>query len=166
MLWVKMADYIRKIVMLGNPAVGKTSLVRKYVDNMFDEKYLSTIGAHPTKKEIVLGGDKIILMIWDLAGQNFALHSAYYSGAAGALLVCDFTRKETADSLLTWRSALLAKFKDIPILVLANKADLPNHEFELEDLKMKGFDVMSTSAKTGENVEKAFAQLTGMIIHG
>ncbi|MFO7618779.1 MAG: Rab family GTPase [Thermoplasmata archaeon] len=161
-----MSDYIKKIVMLGNPAVGKTSLVRKYVDNMFDEKYLTTIGAHPTKREIVLGGDKIILMIWDLAGQNFGLHPAYYSGTAGALLVCDLTRKDTADSLPAWRSALLAKSKELPILVLANKADLPNHEFELKDLKMKGFDVMSTSAKTGENVEKAFAQLTGRIIHG
>ncbi len=161
-----MADYIRKIVMLGNPAVGKTSLVRKYVDNMFDDKYLSTIGAKPVNKKLKIGDDTVVLMIWDLAGQTFALHPAYYSGAKGALLVCDMTRKETADSLEEWKSTLFSKAGEVPVIVLGNKSDLPNHEFGPADLEAKGFDTLSTSAKTGDNVEKAFTTLAERIIHG
>ena len=152
--------------MLGNPAVGKTALIRKYVDNMFDDKYLSTLGARPTKKKITFGEDNVILMIWDLAGQSFGLHPAYYSGATGALLVCDLTRKDTSDSLINWKSALFAKSGKVPIIALANKSDLPNHEFKLQDLEGIGFEAMKTSAKTGENVEKAFTQLAERIIHG
>ncbi len=160
-----MADYIRKIVMLGDSAVGKTSLVRKYVDNMFEDKYLSTIGAKPVNKKLKFGNDSVVLMIWDLAGQSFALHPAYYSGAKGALLVCDITKKDSADSLKGWKSMLVSKTGEVPIIALANKADLPNHKFGLDYLEAIGFETMSTSAKTGDNVEKAFTMLAERIIH-
>ena len=160
-----MAEYIRKIVMLGDPGVGKTSLVRKYVDNMFDDKYLSTLGAKPTKKLMKVNDDNLIMMIWDLAGQNFNLHPAYYAGAKGALLVCDLSRKETSESLLNWHSALGARAGDIPIRVLANKADLEG-EFDIPDLEKMGFKSMKTSAKTGDNVDLAFQELAEMMLNG
>ena len=97
-----MAIYIRKVVMLGDPAVGKTSLVHKYVNDMFDDSYLSTIGAKPVKKVIERGEDVIILIIWDIAGHNYNLHPAYYLGAKGALVVCDMTRLSTVDTIQSW----------------------------------------------------------------
>ena len=162
---VRLAEYIRKIVMLGNPGVGKTSLVRKFVHDMFDDKYLSTLGAKPTKKLIKVGDDNLTMMIWDLAGQNFNLHPAYYGGAKGALLVCDLTRKDTAEALVNWYSALIERAGDIPIVVLANKSDLDG-ELDIERLEEMGFNSMKTSAKTGENVELAFQELAEMMLNG
>ena len=160
-----MAEYIRKIVMLGNPGVGKTSLVRKFVHDMFDDKYLSTLGAKPTKKLIKVGDDNLTMMIWDLAGQNFNLHPAYYAGAKGALLICDLTRKDTAEALLNWHSALIARAGDIPVRVLANKSDLDG-EFDIEYIEAMGFKCMKTSAKTGDNVEQAFQELARVMLNG
>ena len=151
--------------MLGDPGVGKTSLVRKFVHDMFDDKYLSTLGAKPTKRLIKVGDDNLTMMIWDLAGQNFNLHPAYYAGAKGALLVCDFTRKDTAESLLNWHSALIKKAGDIPIRVLANKSVLDG-EFDIDYLETIGFKSMKTSAKSGDNVDQAFQELAEMMLHG
>ncbi len=162
---VRLAEYIRKIVMLGNPGVGKTSLVRKFVHDMFDDKYLSTLGAKPTKKLIKVGDDNLTMMIWDLAGQNFNLHPAYYAGAKGALLVCDLTRRDTAEALVNWYSALIERAGDIPVRVLANKSDLDG-EFDIERLEEMGFKSMKTSAKFGDNVELAFQELAEVMLHG
>ena len=159
-----MSIYINKIVMLGDPAVGKTSLVHKFVNNMFDEKYLSTIGARPVKKEVQVNGNTVILIIWDIAGHNFNMHPAYYTGAKGALLVCDVTRRKTADSLPNWIAALKNKAGDVPVRVLANKSDLGEKEFDPLYVEDMGFDTMITSAKTGENVDKAFRELAEMTI--
>ncbi len=154
----RLAEYIRKIVMLGDPGVGKTSLVRKFVHDMFDDKYLSTLGAKPTKRLIKVNDDNLTMMIWDLAGQNFNLHPAYYAGAKGALLVCDLTRKETAESLRNWHTSLINKVGDVPVRVLANKSDLDG-EFDIGYLEAMGFKTLKTSAKTGDNVELAFQRL-------
>jgi len=161
-----MTDYLKKVVMLGDPAVGKTSLVKKFVDNMFDDKYLSTLGAKPVKKVITVNGDKLTLMIWDIAGQSYNLHPTYYSGAKGALMVCDLTRKKTADSLIPWYSALYNKVGDVPVKVLANKSDLSDSKFNIGYVEKMGYDTMMSSAKTGENVEKAFQDLAEMMING
>ena len=161
-----MAEYIRKVVMLGDPGVGKTSLVRKFVHNMFDDKYLSTLGAKPTKRLIKVGEDNLTMMIWDLAGQNFNLHPAYYAGAKGALLVCDLTRQETAESLLNWYNSLKERAGDVPVRVLVNKSDLREKQMDLEQFTSMGFKPMMTSAKTGENVDQAFQELAEMMIHG
>ncbi len=160
-----MAEYIRKIVMLGNPGVGKTSLVRKFVHDMFDDKYLSTLGAKPTKKLIKVGDDNLTMMIWDLAGQNFNLHPAYYAGAKGALLICDLTRKETAEALVNWYASLIERAGDIPVRVLANKSDLDG-DFDMGRLEEMGFKSMKTSAKTGDNVDMAFQELAELMLHG
>jgi small GTP-binding protein len=161
-----LAIYIRKVVMLGDPAVGKTSLVHKYVHNMFDDKYLSTIGARPVKKVIEMGSDTVILIIWDIAGHSHNLHPAYYLGAKGALMVCDLTRRSTADSIESWLSSLQSKAGEIPVFVLGNKSDLANKELSMGDLDILGYDTFPTSAKTGENVDKAFTKLAEVILNG
>jgi len=154
-----MADFIKKVVMLGDPMVGKTSLVQRYVKNMFDDTYLTTIGTKPSKKEVKVGQSNVIIMIWDIAGHSYTLHPEYYVGAKGALLVCDLTRRSTLENLMSWYTSLANRVGDVPIVILANKADVLKSEFNLEDVERLGFRAMRTSAKTGENVELAFMTL-------
>ena len=152
--------------MLGDPAVGKTSLVRKFVDNMFDDKYLSTGGARPVKKEVKVGDDNLTMMIWDIAGHSHSLHPIYYSGAKGALLICDITRRSTADALMSWHSSLVTKVGEVPLKILVNKSDLFDKDFELDYVSGLGYEAVLTSAKTGENVEEAFSELAEMMLNG
>ncbi len=156
--------YIVKLCLLGDGAVGKTSLVRRFVFDVFDDKYLMSFGTKVVKKEVRVEGAELDMMIWDILGQRTQdkLHAAYYRGATGALAVCDFTRPETMKNLKSW----LGNFRSIvgtkPILILGNKSDLEK-KFTLAQLEefgtSVGCEVMETSAKTGLNVENAFNQL-------
>ena len=117
----------KKIVVLGDPAVGKTSLIRRFVINAFDDKYLTTIGAKIVKKEVQLrsGGAKpdidVTLMIWDVAGQKTLgnVKQAYYRGSEGAMIVCDITRRETLLSTIDWIKTLMQVTGEIPVVLLA-----------------------------------------------
>lgn len=161
--------YIIKLCLLGDGAVGKTSLVRRFVFDVFDDKYLMSFGTKVCKKELKVKDVDLDLMIWDILGQKYqeALHAAYYRGAAGALAVCDFTRPETMKNLRTWLGSFRSVVGDMPVLLLGNKSDLEKR-FELSDLqefgKSVGCDVLETSAKTGLNVEVAFAALGGKLV--
>ncbi|MFH0816287.1 MAG: Rab family GTPase [Methanobacteriota archaeon] len=159
-----MAEYVRKVVLLGDPMVGKTSLVQRFVKDMFDERYLSTIGAKPSKKVVKCGGHTVSLMIWDLAGHSYGLRSGFYAGAKGALLVCDITRRDTLNSLNSWYSALAKEVGDVPAIALVNKSDMDEREFGLDEAGVQGFPTLLTSAKTGANVNEAFTQLTEAVI--
>ncbi|OGS42837.1 MAG: hypothetical protein A3K67_03485 [Euryarchaeota archaeon RBG_16_62_10] len=156
--------YIIKICLLGDGAVGKTSLVRRYVFDVFDDKYLMSFGTKVSKKTLTFGEATVDLMIWDILGQKTyeSLHQAYYKGAAGALAVCDFTRPETMRSLKTWVGSFRSIVGDMPVLILGNKADL-DKAFTVSDLQAYaesiGCSALETSAKTGLNVERAFSDL-------
>lgn len=158
------AKYIIKLCLLGDGAVGKTSLVRRFVYDVFDDKYLISFGTKVSKKSLAIGDDKVDLMIWDILGQKSheALHAAYYRGAAGALAVCDFTRPDTMHSLRSWIGSFRSVVGNKPVIILGNKSDL-DKEFSLEDLRsfgsLVGCDVLETSAKTGQNVEQAFTDI-------
>ncbi len=119
-----MADAAKsfKVVLLGEGAVGKTSLVRKFVEGAFSDDYITTIGVN-VKKKIV---GSTTLMIWDIYGQKSRpeLHMANYRGAAGAFLVYDSTRKSTFDNLETWLSDLFKVTGSVPVVVLGNKHDI------------------------------------------
>ena len=160
----------KKICMLGGFAVGKTSLVSRYVSSLFSEKYHSTIGIKVDKKQISINGHDLMLMLWDIAGQDdFQTgRASWLRGMAGYLLVADGTRRATLD--MARRLHLKAKgvAGDVPFLLLLNKTDLAE-EWEIDEplfikLAEQGWRIIRTSAKTGAGVEAAFEQLARMIL--
>jgi len=172
---------VKKISLLGDPAVGKTSLIHRFVYEAFDDKYLSTIGAKVTKKSLFyptedyegLSQDtNLTFLVWDIAGQKAFknVHQTYYVGSEGALVVCDLTRKETLDNLLDWISELFKVVRNVPVLVLANKDDLPEEEicFGEPEIRAVASQINApfyfTSAKTGHNVETAFKKFGELVL--
>jgi small GTP-binding protein len=162
-------QFIRKVCLIGDGAVGKTSLVRRYVLEVFGDEYITTFGAKVSKKVIVLGDLELTLMIWDILGQKSgaSMHSAYFSGANGAFLVCDSTRPETLDSLSSWHQEFSRVAGAVPVIPLANKCDMQSRmaEGSWDAISTTtGHDLRRTSAKTGEGVEEAFLQLGRLMV--
>lgn len=163
--------YIVKLCLLGDGAVGKTSLVRRFVFDVFDDKYLMSFGTKVVKKELRVGGTELDMMIWDILGQRTQdkLHAAYYKGATGALAVCDFTRPETMKNLKSWLGNFRSVVGNMPVVILGNKSDLEKR-FTATELgafaTSVGCDAIETSAKTGLNVEQAFKQLGEKLVEG
>jgi small GTP-binding protein len=165
----------KKVCLLGDFAVGKTSLVRRFVYDRFDDKYVATIGVKVSRKSIMIPQDddliELTLMLWDLAGsEEFSrVRNSYLRGAAGALIVCDVTRRETLDSLRQYAMNLFDVSPDAQILIAANKRDLVDQQqltaAELEALASDlGSPHYHTSAKTGEEVEDVFRQLGQLLV--
>ena len=160
----------KKISMLGDLAVGKTSLVNRYVFNVFGDEYISTIGTKVVKKELAHEKKKIILMIWDIAGETTFNHvrKAYFRGAEAALVVVDITRRKTLDNVTDWISSFKEITNNSPVLILVNKTDLKeDYAFSMEDAEQLAntfnTKAFATSAKTGENVEGAFREIMELI---
>ena len=156
--------------MLGDPGVGKTSLIRRFVHDEFSDDYLSTIGTKVSEKDLRLkkGGIDCLIhtVIWDIAGQQSftSVTPSLFKGAQGALIICDVTRKKTLDNLNNWIYNLNKNAGQVPIVILINKWDLTDRKaFELLDVEhiAEGHEscCLSTSAKTGHNVEAAFKRL-------
>jgi hypothetical protein len=155
----------KKICMIGSFAVGKTSLVKRFVESIFSDKYLTTVGVKIDKKVLEVDGRQTMLMLWDLEGQdNFAmLKLSYLRGAAGYLLVADGTRAETLKTAAELQGKVESSVGKVPFLLLVNKSDLAEQweavDEDLDKLAGDGWTVLKTSAKTGENVEEAFTDL-------
>ncbi len=167
----------KKLCLLGDGAVGKTSLIRRYVFDRFDDKYITTIGTKVTKKNLdgkfQVSGKKIMLtlMIWDILGQRGIqqLHNMYYQNAKAALMVCDFTRKSTLENLNLWKDELFKITGEIPIIVMVNKIDLENQgELEISEIEALidnwNANFYLTSAKSGQNVENAFNKIGTILL--
>lgn len=160
---------VKKVCMLGEPAVGKTSLIRRFVYDVFDDKYIETIGAKVTKKTMriryIPTGQtfQLRMMIWDIAGHGALdfVKPSYYRDAEGALIVCDLTRRLTLNKVPAWIDSFFSVTQKVPLVIIGNKYDLKDqHECgpkELNELSGKyGCPYLATSAKTGEYVEGAF----------
>lgn len=170
MEWWPLAD-TKKICLLGDFAVGKTSLIRRFVYNEFSESYLTTIGVHITKKEILLGGDRLVLIIWDLAGNDGFQKTAasYLAGAAGAIFVGDLSRSETMSGIPSQMRMFEESNPGSPGVIVFNKTDLlPGPVNPMQTSREAGIPegapVFLTSCKTGENVGSVFDSLAGLIL--
>lgn len=166
-----MESIYKKICLLGDFAVGKTSLVRRYVSGSFDDRYLSTIGVKISRKVLTKQNHQINLIIWDLAGgEEFSGHDRnYLRGAAGALLVVDLSRPETFRVLVDYARLLVELNPGAAMVVAANKVDLVESMPEaVSDLQLICRDLASpylpTSAKSGENVEKIIDLLVDRLV--
>jgi small GTP-binding protein len=160
----------KKVCMLGSFSVGKTSLVRRYVKRIFDEKYLTTVGVTVEKKEIQVGADTVLIMLWDIYGEDEfqKLRMSYLRGANGYLLVADGTRRATLEKALEMNERVQSGPDAAPAVLVVNKADLAA-DWEvtpemLEELHGRGWEPLQSSAKTGDGVEEAFRALAGMML--
>ncbi len=160
----------KKICLLGDFSVGKTSLIRRFVEERFDEKYLSTIGVHMSRKRLERGDHLLDFFIWDLAGgEDFdVIGPNYLRGAAGAIIVCDLTRQDTLAALSKYANRLREINPKAALVFVGNKIDLVDERtisdadlvVELDSLANT---YLLTSAKTGENVDQTFVRLADLI---
>ncbi len=175
-------QYMIKLTLLGDGAVGKTSIRQRYLGKGFKTELLPTLGADFATIEKVIGDNHIKFQIWDLGGQTQYKHvrPRFYKGCFGALLIFDVTRRESFMNLSNWLEELYTNNGKgtVPVIILANKVDLEEQKsVTLEELKeftdklseqtmkknIKNF-YLETSAKTGLNIDKAFEIVADYII--
>ncbi len=166
----------RKVCLLGAFAVGKTSLVRRFVHGVFDERYLTTLGVKIDTKTVELGSETVKLVVWDVEGTDpgdggeSAARSrmkAYLQGANGVLLVADGTRASTVDAAREILGDFTNKNPDIPVLLMLNKHDLSD-EWQVDPQQLEDFPGLSqsftTSALSGEQVEDTFICMAQLLM--
>ena len=149
----------KKVVLLGHFGVGKTSLLRRFVDDAFSEDYLVTLGVHVKKKEIVIDDDQFSLIIWDIEGNTSIekTRNSYLIGTHGFIYVFDITRPETYENINDELAFLQQNFPNVPVCLVGNKADLFTSEFTESFFKDSQFENCHfTSAKSGDHVEVMF----------
>ncbi len=167
-----------KVCLIGEYAVGKTSLIRRYVYNTFSDRYIQTIGAKITKKALLLQYPErrtnldVDLTIWDIMGEKGfreLLKEAYFHGAQGILAVCDVTRKDTLLELSNWIDSVTKVTGEVPVRFVANKIDLKDEaqfgEDDVRELSEEiGSSYLMTSARTGDGVEQIFEEIARLIV--
>ena len=166
----------RKLCLLGAFSVGKTSLMRRFVQGVFDERYITTLGVKIDTKTVELGENTVKLVIWDIEGadpadpQNELISTrmkAYLAGTDGLLLVADGTRLLTVDAARDIYRWFLNDFPGVPVALLLNKSDRVG-EWQIDEGCPDGFDGLlqcfTTSALSGENVERTFLHLADALV--
>jgi len=177
----------KKVALLGDSSVGKTSLIKRFVKDIFDDSYIVTIGSKVTKKQLTVKkkdvDEKVTLMIWDVIGTEgyTSLHARTFAGVHGAIMVADYTRRETLNNIETyWIPNLLMVVENVPIVFACNKSDLKDqYAFQLDDMKAiasrhnedytdalppEHSTCYATSAKAGDNVNELFESLAHMML--
>ena len=170
-----------KIALLGDAAVGKTSLRRHFMGQSFSSQHLMTIGADFSTTQIDIGDDHLTYQIWDIAGDQgmSRIRNQFYKGVKGALCVFDINRQETYLNIPNWITELWQHngSGEIPIVLLGNKSDLRSkssvsienaeaYAQEIQNSMTQGFNIsyLDTSAKNGQNVQEAFELLGKQIV--
>jgi len=171
-----------KVCLIGEAAVGKTSLIRRYVEDAFDDRYITTLGAKVSLKRVWISSKndpssqlEVQMSIWDLIGERAyleTLHQSYMRGTMGLIAVCDVTRYSTFEALDRWITETFRISGEVPLALVVNKVDLkdqvPELLYEPTEPQRKaqtygGFAIW-TSAKSGENVNSLFTKLAlGMV---
>jgi small GTP-binding protein len=158
----------KKVVLLGHFGVGKTSLIRRFVENSFSDNYKVTIGVHISKKVLKLDKDRSVsLIIWDLEGTDelASIRNSLLLGTHGIIYVFDLSRPSTFADLDKNIELIKNRLSETPMIIVGNKKDLINKE-KLESLQQQQsfpFDFL-TSAKTGNTVPDAFQHLAKALI--
>jgi len=172
-------EFVFKILILGNAAVGKTSLINRFCEGAFQEDYKPTLGANIVRKDVDIQGSgsivKVRLILWDLAGQEkySVVRSMYFSGVEGALLIYDLTRYNTFDSISSKWMKDFKKYvrKESVFILIGNKSDLndkrvvPTERGKELAKEIRATHFIETSAKLGENIEEAFLTLVKQILN-
>ena len=171
-------EYSTKLIITGSYQAGKSSLIRRFVENKFQESYIATIGVEISKKTLNVSKNcDINFILWDIGGQFSQMEpyrKRFYGGTNAIFIVVDRTRKETLDAVETWYKDMKKSLPDIdklPVVIIGNKSDLLNElQISTDDLKNKAqehtFHFIETSAKTGENVQDAFSYIAYRILQG
>jgi hypothetical protein len=155
----------KKICMLGASGVGKTSLVQRFVNSIYSDKYHMTIGVKIDKKSVVVENSEVTMMLWDLQGEDeeFKIRPSFLRGASGYLMVVDLTRHETFVTAFSIQQMVEREVGKLPFMVLFNKSDLSESydigDEEMADMESLGWPILRTSAKSGDNVNQAFSEL-------
>ncbi|MFX1279259.1 MAG: Rab family GTPase [Promethearchaeota archaeon] len=171
-----MKHYTFKVLLLGAPSVGKTSIVYRYVKNQFSQNYITTMGINYLTKEITLDAKaQAKLVILDIAGQEKFkfLRKEFYEGANGALVIYDLTQLKTYQAIDGWLLEMFDILKEnIPFIIIGNKVDLLEEiprtiEKDIVRKYAQNRDSMyiETSAKTGENINEIFTELAHHMIN-
>jgi small GTP-binding protein len=160
----------KKICLLGAPFAGKTSLVRRFVETIYSDAYLATVGVKISKKTLKSGDYEVELPIWDIEGADrpSEVRWSYLKGTSGILLVGDGTRPHTLDAANKIYQRTREEVGVVPFMFLLNKADLLDDwvidDASITELRRKGWPVVKSSAKSGAGVDEAFLELTQKIL--
>ena len=170
-------EMIFKIIVIGDPAVGKTSLLRSFCAEKFKFEYIPTVGVNITKEKVTIKNElgketNVSLMVWDIAGQPqfYMLHRPYFNGADGMLLVYDVTRSSSFSNVNNWYSTSVKYgLSGVPRLLIGNKNDLKDEKKIIlpmaEHLSQKlNAPYFETSALTGENVSSIFHKIAELTL--
>jgi small GTP-binding protein len=157
----------KKICMVGQFGVGKTSLVRRFVDSIFDERYLTTVGVKIDRKDVAVGSASITLMLWDLAGEDdlAQLNVSHLRGASGYILVADGCRAASLVKAVDLQQRIVDQLGPLPFVLVLNKSDLRDRwEIQEAAVSQRGWLTFETSAKAGSGVDEMFLALAGKLL--
>jgi small GTP-binding protein len=167
----KVRQFIFKIIAVGDGTSGKTSIIRRYVHEEFNAKYIKTIGVSHALKRFLINDIEVTMAIWDTGGQELfdAIRPQYYRGAHGVLVIYDVTNKQSFNNLDKWLSELDNNCGNIPKIIIGNKIDLTDERVILFETgesyaQRKNVTYYETSAKTGENVIDVMEALAKSIL--
>ena len=161
----------KKIILIGNFSVGKTSLIRRYVDNSFDDKYISTIGVKISKKSISIEDEEMLLLVWDIEGaldKVRRVNKTYIKGAHAAIIVTDVTSEEIEETINIHLNDLYDVTGEIPVMIAFNKID-KNENFQMDITSLQNnypslIGSCLTSAKNSLNVNTLFKLLANELV--
>ena len=166
-------DYIFKLVLIGDTCVGKSCILVRFSDDIFDDNYVTTIGVDFRFKTMVVKNKVVKIQIWDTAGQERyrSITTAYYRGAAAIIICCDCTNKESFNNIKNWVEEI-GKYTDkdaVDKMVFMNKCDLTEERCIKKDEidkfeKENGIKVLEVSAETGEGIDKGFEYIIEKLI--